>query len=181
MIDLVGNTDDLSFGNTVFDVTFESKDLFPDFSCKYIFQLHDVVNCPEFLLKKETLVRLCKKHNMRLVEWKTFSEFFEENSSDRENFRLTQRMKSLEVFPPNGEQLNSAVEGDYKHAELECDRISRKYPGSNPRVATLSKTEWEAASIYVVFAFVKEQTNRDLSSNEESRQSKPDKIPIVIL
>uniref|UniRef100_H2YL80 mRNA (guanine-N(7))-methyltransferase n=1 Tax=Ciona savignyi TaxID=51511 RepID=H2YL80_CIOSA len=60
MIDLVGNTDDLSFGNTVFDVTFESKDLFPDFSCKYIFQLHDVVNCPEFLLKKETLVRYAR-------------------------------------------------------------------------------------------------------------------------
>nr|XP_002127709.1 mRNA cap guanine-N7 methyltransferase [Ciona intestinalis] len=181
LINSVKKSDGLSFGNNVYDVTFENKEEFPEFACKYIFQLHDVVNCPEFLLKKETLVRLCKKHNMRLVEWKTFSEFFEENSRPKENFRLIQRMKSLEVFPPNGEPLNSAVEGDYEHAQLECDRINEKYPGSKTRVATLSKTEWEAASIYVVFAFVKEDNNKNLMSSEETRTTAPDKTPLVIL
>ncbi|XP_078492681.1 mRNA cap guanine-N(7) methyltransferase-like isoform X2 [Ciona intestinalis] len=181
LINSVQNSLGLSFGNSVYDVTFESKEDFMEYSCKYIFQLQGVVNCPEFLLKKETLVRLCKKHNMRLLEWKTFSEFFQENFRLKENLSLLQRMNSLEVFPPNGEPLNSAVEGDYEHAQLECNRINNKYPGSKPRVATLSKTEWEAASIYVVYVFVKEDDHKNLISSEETRTNAPDKTPLVIL
>jgi len=40
---------------------------------------------------------LCEKYGMKLVEWKPFAQFFEENSKDKENFRLIRRMQALEV------------------------------------------------------------------------------------
>jgi len=167
---------DLSFGNDVINVTFDSKDSFPDFGCKYMFKLHDVVDCPEFLLRKKIFVKLCEKYGMRLLEWKPFSTFFYENIKDRENFRLIQRMKALETFPPLGryEKLNSDVEGDYDHARKECDRLHAKYPNSNPQVATISKTEWEAASIYVVYVFVKDKSYVPNSSSSDNSEASSD-------
>ena len=35
---------------------------------------------------------------MKLLEWKPFAQFFEENSKDKENFRLIRRMQALEVI-----------------------------------------------------------------------------------
>ena len=48
---------DMLFGNEVYSVQFQSSQPFTEFGCKYIFKLHDVVDCPEFLLQKSTLVR----------------------------------------------------------------------------------------------------------------------------
>ncbi|CAK8682457.1 unnamed protein product [Clavelina lepadiformis] len=181
LINKARSSPDLKFGNDVFSVSFQSKEPFPDFGCKYIFKLHDVVDCPEFLLKKKVFTKICRKHGMRLVEWKTFSEFFYENSKFRENFRLINRMKALEVYPPHNDQLNSAASGDYEHAEKECRRIQCKYPDSRPQVATLSKTEWEAASIYVVFAFVKDDSDKTVEDDESDDDVFNEKIPLVIL
>ena len=43
-------SEDLSFGNDVYKVTFEKKDDYPLFGCKYDFHLEGVVDCPEFLI-----------------------------------------------------------------------------------------------------------------------------------
>ena len=43
-------SEDLSFGNDVYRVTFEKKDDYPLFGCKYDFHLEGVVDCPEFLV-----------------------------------------------------------------------------------------------------------------------------------
>ena len=48
---------DFRFGNDVYSVEFQKNETFPEFGCKYIFKLHDVVDCPEFLLRKHTLIR----------------------------------------------------------------------------------------------------------------------------
>jgi len=44
------DAEDTSFGNSVYRVSFESKDEFPLFGCKYDFHLEGVVDCPEFLV-----------------------------------------------------------------------------------------------------------------------------------
>ena len=43
-------SEDLSFGNNVYKVTFTEKDEFPLFGHKYDFHLDSVVDCPEFLV-----------------------------------------------------------------------------------------------------------------------------------
>lgn len=43
-------SDSLSFGNEVFNVSFQSKGSYPLFRCQYHFSLEDVVNVPEFLV-----------------------------------------------------------------------------------------------------------------------------------
>ena len=38
------------FGNEVYNIEFEHKDKFDIFGSKYHFKLHEVVDCPEFLV-----------------------------------------------------------------------------------------------------------------------------------
>ena len=51
----VKESEDLSFGNEVYKITFEQKEDFPLFGCKYDFHLEGVVDCPEFLVHFPTL------------------------------------------------------------------------------------------------------------------------------
>ena len=39
-----------SFGNDVYNIEFEKKEDFDIFGTKYHFKLHEVVDCPEFLV-----------------------------------------------------------------------------------------------------------------------------------
>jgi mRNA (guanine-N7-)-methyltransferase len=48
---------DSTFGNPVFQVKFECEEPFPLFGAKYLFQLEEVVNCPEFLVNFPALER----------------------------------------------------------------------------------------------------------------------------
>ena len=43
-------SEDMSFGNDVYKVTFEKKGEYPLYGCKYEFHLEGVVDCPEFLV-----------------------------------------------------------------------------------------------------------------------------------
>ena len=60
-------------------------------------------------------------------------------------------MNALETYPPfdSGELLGNP-ETDYNHAQ---EVLGEKPPGE--KVGTLSKDEWEAATLYVIFAFKK--------------------------
>ena len=49
-------SDSCVFGNEIYSVEFDSKEPFTDFGCKYVFKLDDVVDCPEFVLKKDVFV-----------------------------------------------------------------------------------------------------------------------------
>ena len=43
-------TEGTSYGNDVYNIEFDSKDTFDVFGTKYHFKLHEVVDCPEFLV-----------------------------------------------------------------------------------------------------------------------------------
>ncbi|XP_038077712.1 mRNA cap guanine-N7 methyltransferase-like [Patiria miniata] len=144
------------FGNDVYTVNFHSKDEFPLFGCRYDFHLEGVVDCPEFLLYFPLLEEMAKKYQMEIVYCKTFHEFFDEHSKDPENNRLFGKMKSLEQYPPDrNTTASSTTEGDYSHAEERLNQLKER-TDRFIKLGTLSKSEWEATSLYLVFAFRKE-------------------------
>ncbi|KAM3858502.1 mRNA cap guanine-N(7) methyltransferase [Diretmus argenteus] len=141
-------SDSLSFGNQVFQVSFQSKGSYPLFGCQYHFSLEGVVNVPEFLVYFPLLEQMAKRYNMRLVFRKRFSEFFEEKVNKEHHRSLMMKMTALEAFP--GIPSDERGKGEYDHAQEHSGRAGVKLP-----LGTLSKSEWEATSIYLVFVFQK--------------------------
>ncbi|XP_062342519.1 mRNA cap guanine-N7 methyltransferase [Osmerus eperlanus] len=141
-----------SFGNEVFSVTFQNKGDYPLFGCKYDFNLEGVVNVPEFLVYFPLLQEMAKRYNMRLVYKKTFSQFFQKHISDEQHRSLMQRMQALEPYPADSRTKASCPDSpeQYEHA-----RSHSETPGARMPLGTLSKSEWEATSIYMVFVFEK--------------------------
>lgn len=144
-------SDSLSFGNEVFNVTFHSKGTYPLFGCQYHFSLEGVVDVPEFLVYFPLFEHMAKRYNMRLVLKQRFSEFFEEKVKKDHHRSLMMKMMALEPFPcdDGGRQASDSKE-EYSHAKEHCDRSRVR-----PPVGTLSKSEWEATSVYLVFVFQK--------------------------
>ncbi|KAM6899687.1 mRNA cap guanine-N(7) methyltransferase [Xenentodon cancila] len=144
-------SDSLSFGNEVFKVSFQSKGSYPLFGCQYHFSLEDVVDVPEFLVYFPLFEHMAKQYNMRLVLKQRFSEFFDEKVKKEQHRSLMMKMMALEPFPSEdgGRQATDGTE-EYCHAKEHCDRTGVRSP-----VGTLSRSEWEATSIYLVFVFQK--------------------------
>lgn len=142
-----------SFGNEIYTVKFQKKGDYPLFGCKYDFHLHGVVDVPEFLVYFPLLIEMAKKYNMKVVYKKTFLEFYEEKVKNNENKMLLKRMQALEPYSANehSKQISEKVD-DYRHAIEYMKNSQVRLP-----LGTLSKSEWEATSIYLVFAFEKQQ------------------------
>jgi len=145
------DSEELSFGNDIYRVTFPSKEDLPLFGCKYDFHLEGVVDCPEFLVNFEMFEILAKEQGLDLVFKQTFEQFYSEYKNESEGSSLLQKMSALETFPAgDGKQLVSGDPEDYEHAQKRHDHTQKP-------LGTLSKSEWEALTIYVAFAFVKKQ------------------------
>ncbi|XP_042188280.1 mRNA cap guanine-N7 methyltransferase [Callorhinchus milii] len=140
-----------AFGNDLYSVTFKKKGDYPLFGCQYDFNLEGVVNVPEFLVYFPLFEEMAKKYKMKLVFKKTFAEFFKDKVQNSEHKTLLKKMQSLEQYPApeNGSLVTDKT--DYDHAEDYLKNPQAKVP-----LGTLSKAEWEATSIYLVFAFEKQ-------------------------
>nr|XP_046273181.1 mRNA cap guanine-N7 methyltransferase isoform X2 [Scatophagus argus]XP_046273182.1 mRNA cap guanine-N7 methyltransferase isoform X2 [Scatophagus argus] len=144
-------SDSLTFGNEVFKVSFESKGSYPLFRCQYHFSLEDVVDVPEFLVYFPLFEHMAKRYNMRLVLKQRFSEFFQEKVKKEQHRSLMMKMMALEPFPcEDGGRQATDGRAEYSHAKEHCSRAGGKQP-----LGTLSRSEWEATSIYLVFVFQK--------------------------
>ncbi|XP_035286719.1 mRNA cap guanine-N7 methyltransferase [Anguilla anguilla] len=140
-----------SFGNEVYRVTFQKKGDYPLFGCQYDFSLEGVVNVPEFLVYFPLFEEMAKKYNMRLVFKKTFREFFEEKIQNEQHKFLMKKMQALEQYPADERnKLASDSPAEYEHVKQRIECADVKAP-----LGTLSQSEWEATSIYLVFAFEK--------------------------
>ncbi|XP_060100033.1 mRNA cap guanine-N7 methyltransferase [Heteronotia binoei] len=141
-----------SFGNEVYTVKFQKKGEYPLFGCKYDFNLEGVVNVPEFLVYFPLLVEMAKEHGMKLVYKKTFREFYDEKIKNEEHKMLLKQMQALEQYPADEHsKLVSDKKDDYAYAEMVKNDEKLKLP-----FGLLSKSEWEATSIYMIFAFEKQ-------------------------
>jgi len=135
------------FGNSVYKVAFTrgARDPPRIFGATYHFQLEEQVDVEEFLVFQPVFADICKEYGLELVMRKSFKEFFEENRE--KNMDLLYRMDALETVTENGPR--EARRGlTYAHAEDVCDNTT-------VQVGSLSRQEWECASLYVVFAFKK--------------------------
>ncbi|XP_075212734.1 RNA guanine-7 methyltransferase [Lycorma delicatula] len=152
-------SESLSFGNDVYRITFDSeKKPYALFGGKYDFHLEGVVNCPEFLVHFPTLERLAEKYGLQKVKKEKFEDFFQRMRADGKT--LLGKMQALETYPAQS-NTNKLVgkKDDYKHAEDHIKNSEKNIA----RVGTLSGPEWEAATLYLVFAFEKMKTTWDAS------------------
>jgi mRNA (guanine-N7-)-methyltransferase len=88
-----------------------------------------------------------------LVAKRRFGNYFQQFKDSGND--LLNRMNALETFPaPSGKPLvgQDREEENYAHAKRFVEGLA---PDRPPRIGTLSKDEWEAATLYVIFAFKK--------------------------
>ncbi|XP_037806821.1 mRNA cap guanine-N7 methyltransferase [Lucilia sericata] len=141
---LRASSDGRSFGNEVYNIEFVCDTNPPPlFGAKYQFHLEGVVDCPEFLVHFPTLVKLCRKYGLKLDRKTTFADYYKENIEKGRG--LLQRMNCLDTVYAN------RVGNDEQYAHL------KRYMKSNSGrpYGSLTKCEWEAATIYLVCAFRK--------------------------
>jgi mRNA (guanine-N7-)-methyltransferase len=92
------NIDGLSFGNSIYSVTFESKQHPSVFGHKYSFVLADAIDdCPEFLVHVPTFIQICKEYGLEVLIMRPFHEFFEKNCT--KGLDLLERMR---IFANDG-------------------------------------------------------------------------------
>ncbi|PIO59311.1 hypothetical protein TELCIR_19228, partial [Teladorsagia circumcincta] len=78
---------------------------------------------------------------------------------------LLSRMQALEPYPAkNGAKL-SADEAEY---EVAKELLKTLEPSESPHIGTLSKSEWEAFCMYLLFAFRKKDGPKSKSVPEHS-------------
>lgn len=143
-----------SFGNDIYQIQFLSdpNDL-PIFGAKYNFHLDGVVDCPEFLVYFPALVELAKKYSLKLVAKERFEDYYERKVQSGRH--LIEKMQALEQYGLFGNRnLSSSNEAEYSHAKEYLLR-NHEDTNSRKRVGTLTKSEWEAITLYMVFSFQK--------------------------
>ena len=153
--------DEDEFGNEVYKISFECNAKAPPlFGAKYNFYLDGVVNCPEFLVYFPMLEKLARKFGLRLIDRKSFPDFFRERTQPGRDRFLMERMNALQTYPPPkyGPQPTEKDSSNYQ----TVDEFLQSHPDVR-QVGTLSKCEWETIGLYQVFAFekVKGKLNRD--------------------
>ncbi len=169
-----------SFGNELYNIKFatEDKASFPLFGVKFDFQLDNVVECPEFLINFKALVKLAKRHNLELVFNENFSQFFSKYSQVPEYKKLITIMKAMEPYYSNSMNKGDTIDADLRDREYEIVEgilKEEKYEiEQGMSYVTLSRSEWEAITLYQCFAFVKVGEAEATSSPGLKRKRKDD-------
>ncbi|KIM48844.1 hypothetical protein M413DRAFT_87992 [Hebeloma cylindrosporum] len=115
------NAEELSFGNSVYRITFENRE-HPVFGQKYWFFLQDAVeNVPEYVVRWDNFVQMASEYGLSPIYKEEFHQVFEEHQEHPEFKPLLERMK--------------VVDSDGASA--------------------MDEDQWEAANIYIAFAFEK--------------------------
>eukprot|EP00127_Corallochytrium_limacisporum_P004525 Clim_evm25s166 gene=Clim_evmTU25s166 len=128
----VMEADGLSFGNDIYQVTFEDKKNFPKFGAKYKFWLKGTIdNMSEFLVHWETFISVAAEFDLELVEYCRFHEYFDKKLHDPDDNKRREAenlLKRMTVLNPQGE---------------------------------IPANQWEAIGLYVLFAFKKKTKESD--------------------
>jgi mRNA (guanine-N7-)-methyltransferase len=146
----LNESDTNSFGNPVYKVTYlgNKNEPIPLFGAKFDFELEGVVNCPEYLVYFPLLVRLAEKYKLKLIARQTFAELFTNYSLVPSYKNLIVHMKSLEPYRSDDLTcLKGDIDLDYGHMKDKNSNDSELF--------TMSQAEWEAATLYIAFSFIK--------------------------
>ncbi|KAF8294120.1 guanine-N(7)-methyltransferase [Clavulina sp. PMI_390] len=119
--------DELSFGNAVYTIRFESRQPPVDahgqstFGHKYWFYLADAVDAPEYLVRWDAFVSLAAEYGLELIYKEDFHTIYER---EQEPTEFRQLLTSMKVVDSRGE-------------------------------SALDQDQWDAANLYIGFAFKK--------------------------
>ncbi|KAG5639614.1 hypothetical protein H0H81_010816 [Sphagnurus paluster] len=120
--ELPQDAEELSFGNSVYQIRFEQRHERPIFGHKYWFYLRDAVDdVPEYIVHWDNFVEMAAEYGLNVLYKEDFHTVFSQHEQDPELGPLMIRMK---VVDANGE-------------------------------SSMDEDQWEAANIYVAFAFEK--------------------------
>jgi mRNA (guanine-N7-)-methyltransferase len=173
-------SDDYSFGNDIYKIKFNNlcnKNNIPIFGAKFDFDLIDAVECPEYVLDFRVLVEIAKRHNLKLLFKKSFADFFAEHSSSYKYIELVKIMKALEPYYPSPKpNVETKDQSSVQSNTNEYEYIEEKFKSEefknslsrNEAYSTLTKSEWEVATLYLVFAFVKLDSANEMSQKTSS-------------
>ncbi|XP_012286817.1 mRNA cap guanine-N7 methyltransferase isoform X2 [Orussus abietinus] len=156
-------TEGNKFGNDIYSVEFldDNKEKPPLFGAKYNFHLEGVVDCPEFLVHLPTLRKLALKYGLELVMFERFEDFYERIKDEGRS--LLGKMQALETYPPYHEApLLGQIPNDYQHAVQYMQSST-----GHRKIGTLSQSEWEATTLYAVFAFQKMKSTWNAEGKQE--------------
>ncbi|EDS28882.1 mRNA (guanine-7-)methyltransferase [Culex quinquefasciatus] len=121
---------------------------------------HDFSSSKSHFSYEFFIIKLALKHGLRLVEKQRFDEFYSESVQSSRG--LIEKIQVLETFlgQSQDERERQQNVGEYSHAQGHLDQKGAS--GSRfQKVGTLSKSEWEASTLYMFFAFQKMKTNWD--------------------
>lgn len=143
-----------SFGNDIYQIKFLSDpDDLPIFGAKYNFMLDGVVNCPEFLVYFPAFIELAKKYSLKLVAKDRFDDYYEKKINDPGAKGLIEKMRALENYDLFSSKYKNSPDSEYNHAK---EYLMRNHDeSSRKKISTMSKSEWEALTLYTTFAFQK--------------------------
>ena len=147
LVHLLRSVRGLSWSNSIVSVDFDpatDKDCLPEFGARYTFALMDAVDrVPEFLVHFAVLQRVADEYGLELVMREEFSSFFQ---------------KYGRVFLVSfvfGTKLYISAGNDARFSSLL----------NVMQVDRLSADEWQAACLYVAFAFRKRGNESDVPKN----------------
>lgn len=141
------DSDSKIYQNSLFRIELCVDEPYPLFGAKYNFYLEGVVDCPEFLVHFPTLIKLAARAGLKFVHRERFSDFYERMKNDGRF--LLKKMQALETYPANSGNSLAGPKEEYAHADVVLLEKELK------TVGTLSKSEWEAISLYQIFVFEK--------------------------
>lgn len=163
---------DGAFGNKIYNIKllFDPKEGYPLFGAKYDFHLEGVVDCPEFLVNFQLFVKLAAEYGLELVYSAGLADFYKDHC---EKYKiLLNRIMCFESYPaPPGKEL-IGEETDYTHAKEHWEQMEKK--SDRDRIGTMSQREWEAATIYMAFAFKKLKSTWDANGKPVYSKSSAD-------
>ncbi|UMM12978.1 hypothetical protein L5515_001482 [Caenorhabditis briggsae] len=172
----VRNGTEGKFANDVCKITYENVDELsegnvPLFGAKFHFSLDEQVNCPEFLAYFSLVKHLLEEHDMELLFVHNFAEAI--TNWLVPGRRLLESMKGLETFP--NRNLSGKTDEEYLEAKAKIDSLGDNVPKF---VGTLSKSEWEAICMYLVFGFRKKKTTEKNLESEAPEIKKVTPVPL---
>jgi len=171
------STDKISFGNSLYNIKID-KDVDLDrpqlFGCKYYYGLDGLIDdLSEFLVNKALLKQICSEHNLKLAYNLPFREFFQKFSKDPYYRKLLKVFKALKSFNPKTPEYKAERDPhlEYQRPRQAIEKLFEMYPNEGIKtVGTMAMSDWEAATIYTTFSFIKEK-NGNVSGGTSSRSA----------
>ena len=143
---------ELSFGNSVYNIRFESRQSKGTYGHKYWFWMQDAVDAPEYVVRWESFIELAATYGLESLYKEDFHTIYEK---EQEPVEFKQLLTTMKVVDSRGE---SALDQD------QWDAASTFYLAPFFKIFLLNRVV--RLDIYIGFAFRKKAESDNHSSTQ---------------